>query len=203
MPSGVEASGLLSPAGVADGAQALELTEPLLAAMPGDRERASAAYGELRHRLVRLLAFRGCEDPESLADEALDRVARRLAGGRTLMGDPLSYLSGAARLVLKETQRWRERRALAAALPDRSDSEPVPEADLRLACLQKCLDRLTEDQRNLVLRYHAESDPVSGRQQMAQELGIGLNALRIRVHRLRRELEACCRRCCEERSGKR
>ena len=62
-----------------------------------------------------------------------------------------------------------------------------------MECLRRCLARLPEDQRRLILRYHGEDDRIRSRQELAEELGIALNALRIRAHRVRRDLEQCVR----------
>ena len=70
-----------------------------------------------------------------------------------------------------------------------------PEAGDRIDCLRHCLQRLPDEQRELVLRYHQESDHIRSRQTLSQELGIPMNALRIRVHRVRRKLEECVHEC--------
>src|SRR2546430_9912870 len=56
--------------------------------------------------------FRSCAHPEDLADEVLDRVARRLNEGEQVER-PISYTLGVARRVLIETKR----KELAAPLP--------------------------------------------------------------------------------------
>jgi hypothetical protein len=51
-----------------------------------------------------------------------------------------------------------------------------------------------------VLRYHQGKNEhgennIRHRQKLADEAGIPMNALRIRVHRLRRKLESCVQTC--------
>ena len=65
------------------------------------------------------------------------------------------------------------------------------EPDYRLGPLRACLDILETDQRRLLLRYHQDDQRIRSRKDMCDELGIPMNALRIRVHRLRRKVEAC------------
>jgi DNA-directed RNA polymerase specialized sigma24 family protein len=178
--------------------------ETLLAQLDPDRERAGEIYETIRHKLVRLFEWRGCSSPEDLADETINRVARRLAEGVELRtSDPYGYFCGVAHLVFKEVLRRasREQRALASGewpTPAHEEEEP---SDRRLECLRQCLAQLPADQRDLVLRYYrGKSDPgksgqgesnIRNRQELAGEVGVPMNALRIRVHRVRRKLESC------------
>jgi DNA-directed RNA polymerase specialized sigma24 family protein len=170
--------------------------ETLLARLDPDRERAGARYLELHRKLVRLFEWRGAHPADELADETLDRAARRLTGGVELStGDPFHYLRGIAFLIFKEVLRRvaAEQGALLAWRP------PAPAADAeeerRLACLDRCLEALPPDQRQLALRYHAGGDRIRLRQQLGRELDLPLNSLRIRVHRLRKRLEDCLTAC--------
>ena len=186
----------------APGAQRLQgLTsegfEALLSQLAPERERAGELYETIRHRLVRLFEWRGCASPEDLADETINRVARRLAEGVELRSnDPYGYFCGVAHLVYKEVLRRasREHRALANGdwPPAAEEDEP---SDARLECLRRCLAQLPPDQRGLVLRYHQGENNIRNRQQLAREAGIPMNALRIRVHRVRRKLESCVHAC--------
>ena len=51
----------------------------LLTWLDPDPERAGSMYEKIRWRLIAILAARGCRVPEELADETIDRVARRVA----------------------------------------------------------------------------------------------------------------------------
>ncbi|HEV7784497.1 MAG TPA: hypothetical protein VGQ28_04115 [Thermoanaerobaculia bacterium] len=180
-----------------------ESFEILLTQLGPDRERAGELYESIRRRLIRLFEWRGCACPEDLADETFNRVARKLAAGVELhSADPYSYFCGVAHLLFKEVLRSaaRERRAfdtygdllLPTALPVVPDEEP---GDRRLDCLRKCLTALPEEQRDLVLKYHQGEGNIRNRKALSQELGIPMNALRIRVHRVRRRLEECLDSC--------
>jgi DNA-directed RNA polymerase specialized sigma24 family protein len=180
-----------------------EAFEALLRQLSPDRERAGELYEAIRHKLVRLFEWRGCAAPEDLADVTFNRVARRLAEGVELRSnDPYGYFCGVAHLVYKEVLRKaaREHQALASGeWPPPAAEEDEP-SDARLECLRRCLAELPPDQRDLVLRYHqGNSDQgesnIRNRQQLAREVGIQLNALRIRVHRVRRKLESCVQAC--------
>ena len=180
-----------------------ESFEILLAQLHPDRERAGELYEGIRRRLIRLFEWRGCAFPEDLADDTFNRVARKLAEGVEFHSpDPYSYFCGVAHLRFKEVSRSaaRERRALDAhgdlLLPTPLPVVPDEETgDRRLDCLRECLATLKPDQQALVLKYHQGEGNIRNRKALSEELGIPMNALRIRVHRLRRRLEACLDDC--------
>ena len=59
--------------------------------------------------------------------------------------------------------------------------------------LQSCLERLPDEQRALLLDYHQGDgrERIENRRRIARRLDVPLNALRIRVHRIRTKLEEC------------
>lgn len=181
---------------------ALPDLEALLASFAPDREQAGAIYEDIRRRLVWLFEWQLGWVSERMADEALDRVAGRLARGTlSHIEKPFAYVRGVARNVAQEMLRERAREALTAAVVF-DDREPEQEVDPRLACMEDCLGQLPADQRRLILLYYERSS-AEDRRRLADELGIGSNALRIRAHRIRRQLEGCCSRCLEAMDEKR
>jgi DNA-directed RNA polymerase specialized sigma24 family protein len=126
-----------------------------------------------------------------LADEALDRLARKLNEGETIRQLP-GYLAGIARLILQE--EWSKARR------DGKNSRQVLVApavssdnDLDWEAIESCLSMLPAESRELIQRYYsADGRALSrSRSRTAEELGISLNALRNRALRIRRELEKC------------
>lgn len=177
--------------------------EALLHGLDPDRDAAGARYEILRLKLCRYFAYRGQPGAEELADETLDRVGRRLARGEELRADPSAFALGVARNVLREAwdrQRRRDRAgeevATAMAAPDHAPGEGEPWQGAPLAALASCLARLPDDQRRLVLAYYEgqQGSQIPARRSLAASAGLGLNALRIRVHRIRQSLEQCLRR---------
>ncbi|MBO0800713.1 MAG: hypothetical protein J2P31_17990, partial [Blastocatellia bacterium] len=71
------------------------------------------------------------------------------------------------------------------------------EKETMLECLSKSLQKLPPESFNLITRYHQGEDAPDKvrRKELAQRLGIPLNALRIRAYRIRCELEACVENC--------
>ena len=165
--------------------------DALMEFLDPDRERAGEIYEAIRHRLIRLFEWRGCSSSEDLADETISRVARRVFRGLELdKPNPYAYFCGVAHLVHKEAIRkeQRERRRDSELPPP---NPPEEEPDPRLDHLHHCLQLLDAEQQRLVLRYHQEDRRIRARKDLCQELGIEMNALRIRVHRLRRKIEVC------------
>jgi DNA-directed RNA polymerase specialized sigma24 family protein len=168
--------------------------EALLASLHPDRDGAGARYEALRGKLIRLFACRGCPAPDELTDETFDRVGRTLSGRRELSGELGGFVHGVALNVLRE---WWRRRPAAAPVVDLEvlASPPAPEAEApeerRLRCLEACLAALPAEERDLILRYYRSDGRVliGTRRDLAGRLGIGMNALRIRAHRIRLRLE--------------
>lgn len=170
-----------------------EQFEALLAVLHPDRDEAGKVYEEIRRRLVRLFEWRRCACPEELTDETFNRVARKLASGLTLeKSDPYAYFCGVAHHVFQELVRKELKEVKALESGDWSGfQQDEEEPDFRLDHIRHCLDKLAADPRNLLLRYYQDEQRIQSRKRLCQELGVEMNALRIRVHRLRRKVEIC------------
>ncbi|HZP49419.1 MAG TPA: sigma-70 family RNA polymerase sigma factor [Vicinamibacterales bacterium] len=173
-----------------------------LVALDADRDAAAAAYERIRSRLVKFFSWRGCTFPEERADETITRVIRKIDEGLAVR-DPATYCYGVARHVLLETlkQQERERDALSRFRPAPPSVDDDEDRERRIECLQRCLEQLAPDQRELILDYHRgdPGDRIDGRRRLAERLGIGLNALRIRVHRTTDRVEGCVGSCLRRR----
>jgi DNA-directed RNA polymerase specialized sigma24 family protein len=172
----------------------------LLASLDADADRAADRYEELRQKLIVFFAGRSCPDADDLADETLDRLSRRISEAGDVR-DVGRFAYGVARLVLSESiRRGRRRRdalRLAAAGP-----APTPfETETGLDCLRECAARLPAADRELVLGYYESvgREGQAARKDLARRHGLTPAALRVRVFRIRRQLEASTRRCLAER----
>jgi DNA-directed RNA polymerase specialized sigma24 family protein len=172
--------------------------DALLVLLDPDRPKALEIYFQSRTMLIRFFAWRGYDQPEELADETLDRVVAKLATGAVVERKAVrSYILGVARKVFLEAMRRRliEREVLADLKSTAGRAlTPASEEGL-LASLLHCLDQITTGERRLIRRYY-EGDSVERvriRQDLADELGVPLNALRIRAYRIRKRLEDCAR----------
>jgi DNA-directed RNA polymerase specialized sigma24 family protein len=165
-------------------------------------------YLEMRRRLVAYFERKNCPTPDELADETLNRVARRLEEEGAIETDtPARYCYIVARFVFMERLRETQKEgALANDLRRRSraDISGATEADderelkeRRLNCLDQCLNRLEAASREIIARYYVGEArlKIEQRRALAEELGVTANALSIRACRIRDKLESCVREC--------
>jgi len=178
----------------------------LLQRLGGEGEDPARAYERLRDRLLALFRVYLPAEAEALADVALDRLAKRVSEG-VAVEDVRSYSLGIARRVLQEA-RLRTRRQHAAEAdptlqPDPDASVEQADDERALRGLRACLGTLDEASRRLILAYYGADGGarIRLRQQLAEQAGSSLNALRNRALRLRERIEHCLRLRLGERSA--
>lgn len=183
-----------------DGWKLTELAfNKLLSSLSPDRDEAANLYELLRRKLIRFCESNQGIPAEDGADEIINRVARKIDEGVPI-ANVFSYAYGVAKLVLKEF--WRETNTLRSPAqtvtpltnPDAVTNE---DEDIKLQCLDSCLQQLSKEHQTLLLEYYREERhaKIELRRELAEQMKIPLNALRIRVHRIRRTLEDCMREC--------
>jgi hypothetical protein len=155
-------------------------------------------YVEIHARLMRLFAWRGCHEPELLADRALDR-AKQAWGKRdpiekkqSDMPNPIGFVCSFVRFVFLEwlaEQRTPE-------LPQSTERSDVDE--VALECLDHCLEAaLDPEDRKLICEYYEgqKRAKIDHRKAVADKHNLSVNALRIETCRLRRRLRTCIVAC--------
>ena len=160
----------------------------LLAWLNADRSQAGEIYEEIRQRIIKVFVRRGCTVAEELADETIDRVSRKVAEiAPGYVGDPAAYFCGVAQNVFREHVRPKPF-ALPIPAPD-----PPEDREQRHQCLEQCLDDLDAESRELILDYYQyeKQAKIERRKKMAEQLGIGVSALRMRAHRIKADLKSC------------
>jgi DNA-directed RNA polymerase specialized sigma24 family protein len=175
--------------------------DKLLERFSSNRDEAGIQYELARRKVIRFFEWRLVGTAEEYADETMNRVARRIDEGQNI-DRVMAYIFGVARVILKEIIKERERAPI--ALDDTPDGlcQSAPEVldpDMRQICFDQCLETLEIESRKLILDYY-EGDgraKIQKRQQLANKFQIPLNALRIRVHRIRKTLENCIADCLE------
>src|SRR5205085_7279604 len=183
-----------------DSAVPTESFEEILAWLNPDREVAATMYVQLRHDLAKIFTYRGCVDPEGLTDEVFDRVARKVHEVRpTYEGDPRLYFRGVANNVVMETiKKSRTEVSIEGIdLPTQKTIETKDEtADIE-ECLQSCLQKLSAENRELILSYYAKEKQakIDHRSELARQFGTSVETLRVKVYRIRISLEQCIERC--------
>ena len=170
-----------------------------------------ATYLEMRRRLVAYFDRRNRPTADALADETFNRIGKTLEkSGSIATTPPARYCYTIARFVLLEDLR-RGRRSVQfdevrgvksiewGRTAEVDDAASVHER--RLDCLDRCLQTLKPDQRELVVDYYrdAQRQRIDRRRELAAKLGITMNALGIRACRIRSTLETCVDTCCKTR----
>ena len=184
-----------------------DVFDALLDWLDADRDRAGRKYEAIRLRLIKIFTCRRCHEPEELADETINRVIARIveiASG--YRGDPALYFYGVSQKVLLEYSR-KTRGPLAPVSVDSASvtlSTPplvlAEDIEAEYRCLEQCLERLPSENRDLVVRYYQQEKQakINHRKVLAAELGIAVNALRLRAHRIRLILQRCVLVCLEQ-----
>jgi hypothetical protein len=169
----------------------------LLNALAPDKREAEAAFVKLRDSLVRFFELKGDNDPIEAADETLDRVSSKLSQS-VAIEQVTNYSFGVARLVFLENLRSTQRSTNALAEYRRESERSVEDEYIDgYAPMRDCFSELSDESRNLLTSYFADLPRHrldEERQQIAVKRGISLNGLRLKIFRLRRQLEDCVRR---------
>lgn len=180
-------------------AKDLELTQEqfdrLLEWLDADRERAAARYALIQLRLIRFFATRGCVDAEYLADKTINIVASKVKVLTTYEGDRALFFYGVAKNVYWQDIRNPRNESLTDSTIQ-PPAPPEPHEDLRATLLDECMENLRPEARSLLLSYEEEDKQakIKRRKKLADELGLTINALRIKICRLHRQLRKCIER---------
>ena len=169
----------------------------LLAWLDPDRECAGEHHERIRRKLILIFASHGWSSPEEMTDECINRVIKKLPEiEQEYKGSPENYFLSVAKYVELE---WPRKERPIVIPPVGGASSEVEEP---LACLDRCLDHLPAATRELVLEYYQDEKKakIDHRAALAQRLGIAVNALRIRAHRIRKHLEKCVLECMDKRA---
>ncbi|MCG3159429.1 MAG: hypothetical protein JMDDDDMK_00418 [Acidobacteria bacterium] len=175
-----------------------ESFELFLSWLSADREQAGLEHEAIRRRLIAFFDCRKCAASEDLADETINRVIRQIHSlTATFDGEPARYFYTIAHYVYLEYLKKQVKR----------DGGPVPETlaaageekekEVKFDCLDRCLQKLAPEDRELVIQYYQEDKQakIDRRKALAEKFGYSPNALRIRMHRLRAELYGCVLDC--------
>jgi RNA polymerase sigma factor (sigma-70 family) len=170
-------------------------------------------YLEMRRRLARYFDRRNCSSPDDLADETLNRVARKLDEKGEIAGvSSAHYCYIVAKFVFLEFGRRSEHnqtsldgaldsgRVMASlAVPARREVDAVAKEKL-FDCLERCLEKLPPEDRELILDYYRgeQRAKIERRSELAARFGLTLNALSIRACRIRSKLEICVSTCAKQ-----
>ena len=167
-----------------------EAFDKLLLWLDPDRDKAAKKYQTIQLRLIKIFATRGCCDPEEIADETFNVAALKIDWLlENYVGDPSLYLYGIAKKIFLETIKPKP---VPPTPPDNTELER------RSTCLDRCFEQLlTPEERRLIIEYHEKAgrDRIRTRQALADEFGLSINALRIKVHHIHARFRPCMNDC--------
>ena len=182
-----------------------EAFDTLLDWLDADRERAGSKYEAIRFRLIKIFTCRGCLEPEELADETINRVSAKVTEvASSYSGDPALFFYGVAQKIHLEYLRKIQKKQTELSVESYQLKVPTitlqDDIEPEYECLEQCLEHLPNDNRKLVVQYYQQEKhaKIEHRKVLATELGIAVNALRIRAHRIRLALQQCMHKCLEQ-----
>jgi DNA-directed RNA polymerase specialized sigma24 family protein len=163
-----------------------------------DLQGAWEQYEETRDYLIDCLTRWGSPTPDVHADEAMDRVIRKIEEGEEVR-DLKKYCRGLAHNI------WYEylRRYGGEPPPDLPAPAPAPDdviAELKKRkkeCARACFSELPPNERELLIEYYKFKGRknIEHREELADREGISLPGLRARIHNIRKKLLKCQAEC--------
>lgn len=172
-----------------------------------DPDEAGKKYEEVREGLIRYFRFRGCADSAVLADETITRVAVKLPTFDLSNNvKTITYFYGFAKNIFreylaqnkkKEVDFDAERSLNTASYDDFNDPDPI-----EFKCLDRCLTKLPEAERDLLLQYYSKNkrEKLELRKKLAEQLHLKKGTLHTRVHRLKINVGKCLKKCMDQKN---
>lgn len=173
----------------------------LLGWLAPNREEAGVKYEEIRNGLIKFFRFRGCDAPDALADETINRVAAKVSA---FTDDgavkKISFFYGFASNIHLEYVT-RTRKPEVSFDPELHSPEGAADAkDKSHECLEICLARLPAAERKLIIEYYEKdkSAKFEWRKKLAAAANMSTGALHTKVCRLKKNLKNCLEKCLRE-----
>src|SRR5215475_10281818 len=157
-----------------------------------DGEESGRKYREIHRCLTGIFIRRGYVNAEEMADQAIDRVIHRIARDDSFeCADRIPYCVKDAYNLHIERQR---KKPLVLESPA---VDANPDAEKEDLCLEHCLSQFQPDQRNLILAYYRDDKraKIDCRKNLAEELGMTIEDLRLKIHRIKAKLRPCVKDC--------
>jgi DNA-directed RNA polymerase specialized sigma24 family protein len=158
-----------------------------------DPDLAGEEYERLRFRLCTFFSQRQCRFADELADETINRVILKVSEER--IENKIGYCYGVAKNIFRESLR-KERTHL--DIDDVTIAAKDPEAQsFSNDCLDKCLEKLSPESRDLLLEYFSEAKQakIELHRRISDGLAMTQTALRMRVMRTKQKLKICVQEC--------
>ena len=172
----------------------------MLLLLGADREEASKRYVMICQKLIRMFQVRGADNPEELVDEAISRVVQKVEEGIEITTSIEHFFYGVANQVFRQYSRSHY---LSESMPafQMPEAEASKDYEKKHECLEKCLNSLPANERELILVYYSYTEnKIRERKNLAAQFGITQNALRIQITKIRTKLKICIAACMEQSS---
>ena len=174
----------------------------LLKWFSANRETAGEKYEEIRNGLIRYFYFKGCDDAENLADEAINRVASKLPvldlSNNT---KPINLFYGFASKIYLEQLKQLKTQTIEfnpdVHAPVVNEIQTLVTGNKKQECLEECLAKLSDEDRDLIVGYYSfeKAEKIEFRRKLAERLKLESNAIHVKIHRLRKSLRKCVEKC--------
>ena len=163
-----------------------------LSANPDD---AAKKYEEIRRKILRYFIWKACVESDQLFDKTVDRVIRIIERGDQYSSPVALFYGVARRIWLEATKEPRIDQLSQKEMPSPQPNDSNFH-EQSLLCLETCLAKLSESNRNLVTVYYAGQghEKIETRKKLAAEHGGG-SALRLKAFRIRAKLCNCVTDC--------
>lgn len=179
---------------------AKENFDKLLDWLSDDRSEAGIQFEKIRDGLIRVFRIKGCHEPETLADESMNRVIRRIDTlDLTRNVKPSTIFYGFACNVFLEYCRSEKKRTLQLSNTYEVESAtcPIATTNAAIKCLRQCLNNLDRLDRSLIVEYYSQEKQakINVRRQLAMQNDITIGTLHTRIHRIKGILRPCVEEC--------
>ncbi len=164
-----------------------------------DPEEAGQEFVRIRGLLIRKFEGHDRCSADRLADATVDRVAETLTPEmiENWVGKKEKKFFRVAFYILLEDKKQLEVELLDDVNVPNPDTGEDEDLELKLECLEKCLQTLPPDKREMITRYYqgSKAEKIKNRDDLARELNLQLPALRVKALRIRKDLKCCIQKC--------
>ncbi len=170
----------------------LEQFQQFLLWLHPELDQAAQKHETIRGGLYRFFARRNYYDPDYLVDVTLSRVIAKIETIELRENvTQIGYIRGFAEHVYREALRHNKEEQLDPVADQNKFSQPESPDDSvqnqETSCLHECLAKLKPEDRELLQKYYAPNRDRRelSRQRMAEEMGLTIDNLRVKVMRRR------------------
>ena len=166
--------------------------DKLLRWLNEDRERAAQTYSLIHRKLVVFFTSKQISVAQDLADEAINRVARKIDHlTEDYKGDPAYYFFSVAKKVLLEYLKSPKELELSQV-----QTAPEQEKDVfedYYEHFYSCMENLSVENRELIIKYFqkAKQSKIDHHKELMKKLEISPQLLRTKIFRIKNSLRKC------------